>query len=107
MGHLRWVAKWGGGVPRKKKSYSEFAETCSRFGIFEIRQTFSAVGGGGGGMGPKIKVAQNVLKHALILEFLKSGNFFFWVKKFNRQKCLTDRHHSDHTRHCKKKLLRM
>ena len=63
----------GGGPPRKKKSCSEFAETCSRFGIFEIRQYFFPKGGGG----QKKKVVQNLLKHALVLEFLKSGNIFF------------------------------
>ena len=36
--------------------------------------SFSVVGGGG----QKIKVVQNVLKHALILEFLKSNEFVFW-----------------------------
>ena len=34
-----WQVGGGGGPPRKKKkSCSEFAETCSRFGIFEIWQ---------------------------------------------------------------------
>ena len=39
-------------------------------------------------LGLKREVAQNVLKHALVLEFLKSGKFFFLVKKFktDRQK---------------------
>ena len=39
--------------------------------------------GGGGGVprGEKKKVAQNLLKHALVLEFLKSGIFFGGVKK--------------------------
>ena len=33
---------------------------------------FPLPGGGGGGGNPKIKVAQNGLKHGLVLEFLRS-----------------------------------
>ena len=52
----------------KKNSCSEFAETCSRFGNFEIQQIFFPVAGGGS----QKKVAQNLLKHSLALEFSKS-----------------------------------
>ena len=65
----------GRGGPKKKflsvlninfQYISIYSETYSRFGIFEIREKkFS-------GGGEKIKVAQNVLKHALVLEFFKS-----------------------------------
>ena len=57
--------------------------------------------------GLKRKVAQNVLKHALVLEFLKSGNLFFLVKKFNRQTEMFNRQKSVTTQDtAKKKLLR-
>ena len=36
---------------------------------------------GGGGVVPKMKVAQNVLKHALVLEFFKSDEIFFVCEK--------------------------
>ena len=38
-------------------------------------------GSGGGEGGPEIKVAQNVLKHILVLEFLKSDEIFKIRKK--------------------------
>ena len=42
---------------------------------------------GGGGAGQKIKVAQDLLKHALVLEFLKSNDFCLKiVKKFPDRK---------------------
>ena len=40
------------------------------------------VGGGGGVGGEKNKVAQNVLKHILVLECLKSDEIFFKVANF-------------------------
>ena len=43
------VMAGGGGSSKKKKKCSEFAETCSCFGIFEIRENFLSGGGGGGG----------------------------------------------------------
>ena len=150
MGHFRWVGGWvWGGLKKKllricwnmlsfwnfqnltkcfpgrgrsqKKSCSEFAETCCRFGIFEIWQNIFPVGGS------QKQVAQNLLKHALILEFSKSDKFYFqggggggggskeklfrmcwnmlsfwnfWNqrKKKNFMKKFTDRHHSDQIR---------
>ena len=38
--------------------------------------------GDGGGRGPKIKVAQNGLKHILVLEFLKSNEICKVGKNF-------------------------
>ena len=79
----------GGGVPRKKKkSCSEFAETCSSFGIFEIRQ--KNVPGGGGS---KNNSCSECAETALVLEFLKSGKIFEKVYRH-----LTDRHHSENIR---------
>ena len=58
---------------------SDWAYRC-----FRVFCRWVILGGWPGGGSPrKKKVAQNLLKHALVLEFLKSGKkFFFWVKKF-------------------------
>ena len=107
-----------GGGGQKKKSCSECAETCSRFAIFEIWQIFFLDGvkkkkvvqnvlkhalvldflkSGKKNFGgvKKKKVFQNVLKQALVLEFLKSGKKNFVCEKVYRQ---TDRHHSENIR---------
>ena len=72
----RWVilGGWPGGVPRKKKLL-RICWNMFLFWNFWNPTTFFASGGGGGG-GQKIKVVQNVLKHALVLEFLKSSKIF-------------------------------
>ena len=60
------------------------------------------VGGGGGGGGQKIKVAQNGVKHGLVLEFLRSDEIFeIWSEKLTGQQASkqaskhTSGHHSD------------
>ena len=69
-----------GGGDLKKKSCSECAETCSRFGIFETQQNFLFRGGGG-------VVSKKVAQNVLILEFLQSDFFFFFLveKSTDRQ----------------------
>ena len=64
---------------------------------------FTMGGGGGGGGGcPKIKVAQNGMKHGLVLEFLRSDEIFeIWSEKLTGQQTSkqarqhTSGHHSD------------
>ena len=70
---------WGG--PQKKKSCSEFAETCSCFGNFEIRK--KKISGGGGGGGDGCSECAETCSHFGIFEILQKK--CFEVKKFNRQ----------------------
>ena len=58
-------------------------------GVLNLYQAISGVfsfwlgGGVGGGGGPKFKVAQNVLTHILVLEYLKSNEIFKSIKCSN------------------------
>ena len=48
MGHFRWVARWGGGSPEKKKVAQNLLKHALVLEFFEIRQNFFTGWGGGG-----------------------------------------------------------
>ena len=62
--------------------------------IHQAKSGISSFYEGGGGV-RKIKVAQNVLKHVLVLEFLSSDDFLWGEVGFVE---FTDKHHSDQIR---------
>ena len=67
-------------------------------------KNFSPLVGGGGGESPPKKVAQNEVKHILVLEFLRYDHFLGGVRKVNgptnkqaskQARLQTSGHHSD------------